>query len=86
MSMMHSSASKRAPGVMERIRLASGSRLCLLALMCFHIIICCISLVQVADWQSYMMCDPARLPYAIATVLVFSAVSLLFVLTRFSFG
>lgn len=86
MSMMHSSIVKRAPGVMERIQLASGSRLCLFALICLHIVICCISLAQVANWQSYMLYDPARLPYAIAVVLTFSSVSLLFVLNRFSFG
>lgn len=86
MSMMHSSASKRAPGVMERIRLASGSRFCLLALIGVHIVTCCISLVQVADWQSYMLYDPARLHVAIAAVLPFSAVALLFVFARFSFG
>lgn len=83
---MHSSASKRAPGVMERIRFASGSRLCLFALMCLHIVICCISLAQVANWQSYMLYDAARLHDAITVVLPFSAVSLLFVFARFSFG
>ena len=45
-----------------------------------------ISLAQVAHWQSYMLYDPARLHYAIATVLAFSTVSLLFVFARFSFG
>jgi hypothetical protein len=83
---MQSSASKPAPGVMERIRIASGSRLCLLTLICVHIVICCISLAQVAEWQSYMLYDRARLPHAIATVATFSTVSLLFVLNRFSFG
>ncbi len=83
---MHSSASKRAPGVMERIRFASGSRLGLFALMCLHIVICCISLAQVANWQSYMLYDAARLHDAITVVLPFSAVSLLFVFARFSFG
>ena len=86
MSMMHSSVSKHAPGVMERVRLVSGSRFCLFALMCLHIVICCISLAQVAHWQSYMSYDPARLHYAIATVLTFSAVAMLFVFSRFSFG
>lgn len=86
MSMMHTSATKPAPGVMERVRLASGSRLTLFALICLHIVVCCISLAQVAHWQSYMLYDPDRLHYAIAAVLAFSAVGLLFVVARFSFG
>lgn len=86
MPMMHTSATKPAPGVVERIRLASGSRLTLFALICLHIVVCCISLAQVARWQSYMLYDPDRLHYAIAAVLAFSAVALLFVFARFSFG
>lgn len=86
MSMMHSSVSKPAPGVMERIRLASGSRLTLFALISLHIVICCTSLAQVAHWQSYMLYDPDRLHYAVAAVLAFSAIALLFVFARFSFG
>jgi hypothetical protein len=86
MSMMHSSESKRAPDIMERIRLASGSRFSLYVLICFHIVICCTSLTQVAHWQSYMLYEPARLHYAIAGVLAFSTVSLFFIFARFSFG
>jgi len=86
MSMMHSSESKRASEIMERIRLASGSRFGLCVLVALHIIICCTSLIQVAHWQSYMLYDAARLTYAIAAVLAFSTVSLLFIFARFSFG
>ena len=86
MSMMHSSESSRAPGLWERVRLLSGSRFGRLALIGFHIVICCYSLAKVADWQSYMMYDGARLHYAIAAVLAFSVVSPLFVFARFSFG
>jgi hypothetical protein len=86
MSMMHSSVSKRASEIMERIRLVSGSRFGLCVLVCLHIIICCTSLVQVAYWQSYMLYDAARLTYAIAAVLALSTVSLLFIFARFSFG
>jgi hypothetical protein len=86
MSMMHSSESKRAPEIMERIRLASGSRFSLYVLICLHIIICCVSLVQVAHWQSYMLYDATRLHHAIAAVLAFSTVSLFFIFARFSFG
>jgi hypothetical protein len=83
---MHPSESSRVPRFMERIRLASGSRFALFALVCFHIVICCFSLVKVAEWQSYMLYDAALLRYAIAAVLAFSSVSLLFVFAPFSFG
>lgn len=86
MSMKQSFESSRAPAMIERIRRASGSRFSLFALLCLHIVICCISLAQVARWQPHMLYDPARLHYAIAAVLAFSAVSLLFVFARFSFG
>ena len=86
MSMMHSSESSRAPGMMERIRLASESRFGLAALVSLHIAITCTSLAQVARWQSYMLYDTARLHYAIAAVLAFSTISLLFVVARFSVG
>jgi hypothetical protein len=86
MSMMHSSESSRAPGMMERIRLASESRFGIAALVSLHIAITCTSLAQVARWQSYMLYDTARLHYAIAAVLAFSTISLLFVVARFSVG
>ncbi|WP_334385204.1 hypothetical protein [Bradyrhizobium sp. AZCC 2262] len=83
---MHTLESKRAPSIMERVRLAPGSRFGLYVLVCLHIVICCISLAQIAHWQSYMLYDAARLHYAIIAVLAFSTVSLLFMFTRFSFG
>lgn len=86
MSMMQTPVSKPAPGVIERIRLASGSRLTLAALICLHIVVCCISLAQVAHWQSYMLYAPDRLHYAIAAVVAFSTIAPLFVFARFSFG
>ena len=86
MSMMHSSESKRAPDILERIRLASGSRFSLYVLVGLHIVIYCTSLAQVAHWQSYMLYEPARIHYAIAGVLAFSTVSLFFIFGRFSFG
>jgi hypothetical protein len=84
--MMHSSESNLPRGLSERLRQASGSRLGRLALVCFHIFICCYSLAKVADWQSYMLYDSTLLHFAIAAVLGFSLVSLLFVFARFSFG
>jgi hypothetical protein len=86
MSMMHSSASKRASEILERIRLASGSRFSLYVLVGLHIVIYCTSLAQVAHWQSYMLYEPAWIHYAIAGVLAFSTVSLFFIFGRFSFG
>src|SRR5437868_8195375 len=84
--MTNPSDSKHVPGIAEGIRVASRSRLGLFALIGFHIVICCVSLVRVADWQSDMLYDAARLHYALGAVLAFSAVSLLFVFARFSFG
>jgi hypothetical protein len=71
---------------MERIRLACGSRFGLYVLVGLHIVIYCTSLAQVAQWQSYMLYEPGRIPYAIAGVLAFSTVSLFFIFGRFSFG
>jgi hypothetical protein len=84
--MMHSSEGKRAPPMMQRIRPAPGSRFGLYVLVCFHIVICCVSLAQVSHWQSYMLYDPARVYHAIAAVLAFSTIALLFMFARFSFG
>jgi hypothetical protein len=86
MFMMHSSKSRRAPEIMERIRLASGSRFGLCVLVGLQIVICCTSLAQVAHWQAYMLFDVSRISYAIAGVLAFSTVSLLFIFAHFSFG
>ena len=86
MFMMHSPESRPAAAIVERIRLASGSRFSLYVLVCLHIVVCCLSLVQVANWQSYMLYDDIWLRPAIAAVAAFSTVSLLFVFARFSFG
>jgi hypothetical protein len=64
-------------------------------LICFHIVICCVSLVYLADDSDpvvvnpatfHMFFDPARLHIAIAVVALFALLSPLFVLARFSFG
>jgi hypothetical protein len=60
--------------------------LALLTLLCLYSILCCASLIKVADYQDYMLYDPARFYSAAAVVAMFSLFSLLFVLTRFSFG
>lgn len=82
MSTVTPSAWKYAPDAAARIRPSLG----LLALIGFHIVICCISLIWVADYQAYMLYDPARLDKALVVVLAFSVVALLFVFARFSFG
>jgi hypothetical protein len=64
----------------------SGSRFTLLSLIAIHIVICCASLVRVADHQWYILFDAARLQYALAAVMAFSIVALLFIFARFSFG
>lgn len=84
--MMSSSDTKRAPSVVEQIRSASESRLGLFALICLHIVICCVSLVRVADFQWHILYDADRLHHAFVAAGAFSIVSLLFVIARFSFG
>jgi hypothetical protein len=75
------------PQILERSRLVF--------LVCFHIVICCLSLVYLADDNDpvvanpatfHMFFDPARLHIAIAAVALFALLSPLFVFARFSFG
>jgi len=74
------------PQIQERSRLAF--------LICFHIVICCVSLIYVADNDHpvidptpfHMFFDPARLHIAVAVIALFALLSLLFVFARFSFG
>ena len=83
--MTNASDSRPAFGL-ERIGLTSGRHLGLFALICLQISVCCVSLVRMAGYQPYMLYDADRLGYALAAVLAFSVVSLLFVFARFSFG
>ena len=72
----------------ERIRIA--------CLICLHTAICCLSLFFVADRNTFevstdpapfhIFFDPAQLTIAIAVVVAFAAVSVIFCLARFSFG
>jgi hypothetical protein len=75
------------PEIQERVTLT--------LLICFHIVICCLSLVYLADDTNpvvvkpatfHMFFDPARMHIAIAVVWLFAVVSPLFVYARFSFG
>jgi hypothetical protein len=72
-----------------------GERLGLALLICFHIVICCASLVYVADSHNpvafdpavfHMFFDPSQLHIAVAVISAFALISPLFVLARFSFG
>ena len=58
----------------------------LLVLILLHIGVCCLSLIKVADHQSYIPYDRQHLFAAVAMVAAFSVLSLLFVFSRFSFG
>jgi hypothetical protein len=64
-------------------------RLGLTLLLCFHIVICCVSLIYVAEFYGYLqilMFDQSRLFAAALTVAPFALVSVLFTFSRFSFG
>jgi hypothetical protein len=72
-----------------------GERLGLALLICFHIAICCASLVYVADNHNpvafdpavfHMFFDPSQLHIAVAVISAFALISPLFVFARFSFG
>ena len=71
----------------ERIRIA--------CLICLHTVICCVSLVYVADATFqvsvdpapfHIFFDPARLHIAVAAVAAFALLSIAFCFARFSFG
>ena len=74
-------------------RLPKRPTLCLLLLL--HIIVCCLSLIRLADDSQaiafrpapfHLFFDPARLHIAVAIVAAFGLVALLFLFARFSFG
>ncbi|MFZ2159402.1 MAG: hypothetical protein WAV72_25220 [Bradyrhizobium sp.] len=67
---------------------SSWRRIGLASLIFLFIIACCLTFALGArDYgMAYIFFDPARLPYAIATVAAFAAVSPLFIFARFSFG
>lgn len=65
------------------------SRPGLAILLCLHIVTCCVSLIYVAEYYSYLqivMFDEARLYAAALNVAPFALVALLFTFSRFSFG
>jgi hypothetical protein len=67
----------------------------LAALICLHIVICCVSLVCVSNFKYFgyfqaapfhIFYDPARFPGAAAAIAAFALVSILFMFARFSVG
>lgn len=72
--------------IVEYARLKIRSNLALSILLFFHSILCCASLIKVADYQSSMLYDANHVYSAIIVVAGFSLLSFLFVLARFSFG
>ena len=69
-----------AGGTSQRLRLA--------ILILFHTVVCCVSLVYVAQYEFmfHIFYDPARLATAVAVVAAFALVSYLFIIADFSFG
>ncbi|MBR0757047.1 hypothetical protein JQ604_33105 [Bradyrhizobium jicamae] len=51
-----------------------------------HVAIGCVSLIIVADYQSYVLFDRGHLAYAIGVSATFSAVGMLFAIAPFTFG
>jgi hypothetical protein len=69
-------------------RQQSGGHLGLALLICFHAVMCCISLVYVSHFHEafHVFYDPTQIYMAIAVVAAFALVSCLFTLVGFSFG
>ncbi|MCP4621288.1 MAG: hypothetical protein GY844_33220 [Bradyrhizobium sp.] len=70
-------------------------RLILGLLLSLHIVVCCLSLIRLADHTRpiafhpapfHLFFDPARLHIAVAVVAGFALIALLFLVARFSFG
>jgi hypothetical protein len=84
--MPHPEDSSSDPASVEPLRSSAAARAGLLALILFHLAVCCLSLVKVSEHEPYMLYDPRHLAYAIAICAAFALVSVLFVVARFSFG
>ncbi len=67
----------------------SHARLVLAFLLCFHVVACCFSLIEVADLYVRLkiaMFDKAHLYGAVLNVALFAPVAALFTFSRFTFG
>jgi hypothetical protein len=71
-------------GRKQQLRQRTG----LILLLCFHIVICCVSFrLAYPDYRDFhILYDESRLPYAVAAVTAFALISPLFAFARFSFG
>ncbi|OAF01223.1 hypothetical protein AYJ54_29540 [Bradyrhizobium centrolobii] len=73
-------------GFIDDVRFRLESKPGLAILVALHSVVTCLSLIKVANYQSYIHFSHAHVWTAVAIALAFSAVSLLFVTARFSFG
>ena len=69
-------------------RQLSRERLSLASLICFHAVICCLSLVYVSHFYSdfHVFYDPARLAGAVVVTIAAVLISCFFIFADFSFG
>jgi hypothetical protein len=70
------------------VSLSRHARFGLTLLLCFHIVICCLSLIYVAEFYStyHFIFDQAHLSAAALNIALFAIVSTLFTFSRFNFG
>lgn len=73
-------------GILHEMRSWLDGKLGLATLAALQSAITCLSLIQVASYQSYMPFDYDRIWIAVTIAVAFSAVSILFAFARFSFG
>lgn len=73
-------------GLIRDLRSRLDSKAALTLLVLLHSALTCLSLIKVATFQSYIHFSADRVWIAVAVAVAFSAVSLLFVVARFSFG
>ena len=73
-------------GIIRHLRTRLDSRWALAILVLAHSAMACVSMIKVASFQSYIHFNIERLWIAVAVAAVYSAVALLFILARFSFG
>jgi hypothetical protein len=74
------------PGIIRGLRIRLDSKAALTTLVLLHSAVTCLSLIKIATLQSYIHFSGERLWLAVVVAVGFSAVSLLFVVARFSFG
>lgn len=66
----------------------SAQAIGLLFLICFHVVLCCVSLVYLSHYhpEFHIFFDPSRLHVAVVPVAAFALVSYFFIVADFSFG